>query len=130
MHFLIVDDHDSVRRGLRDLLHEKFEHASITEAQSGEEALLKLGDQEWNLIFLDLSLPGRNGLDILRDIKKFNPNLPVAIVSSHCERLYASRSLELGASGYISKERALREVLPATECILQGGQYFPEETVK
>ena len=120
---LLVDDHAVVRRGLRELLNEEFPEAEFGEAASGPEALAEIGRRPWNLVLLDLSIPGRDGLDVLKDALTLQPRIRVMIVSVHGEDQYAVRALRAGAVGYVTKETAPEDLTAAVRKVLEGGKY-------
>jgi two-component system, NarL family, invasion response regulator UvrY len=120
---LLVDDHAVVRRGLRELLSEEFSEAEFGEAASGPEALAEISRRPWNLVLLDLSIPGRDGLDVLKEALALQPQLRVMIVSVHGEDQYAVRALRAGAVGYVTKETAPQDLTAAVRRVLEGGKY-------
>ena len=125
LNILIVDDHAIVRRGLREIILETVSrNIGFDEAASGREALLKITDNNYDLVLLDISMPGRNGLDTLKGIKAEKPNLPVLVLSMYPEDQFAMRSYKAGASGYITKESAPEELQVAVGKILQGRKYL------
>jgi DNA-binding NarL/FixJ family response regulator len=124
MHILIADDHGVVRRGLKGILADAFPSTEFTEACTGDEVLSHLGKTKIALLVLDISMPGRSGVDVLRDVKHAYPRLPVIILSGHPEEQYAVRCLRAGASAYIHKESAPEELAIATRKILSGGRYI------
>jgi two-component system, NarL family, invasion response regulator UvrY len=124
MHILIADDHGVVRRGLKGILADAFPSTEFTEACTGDEVLSHLGKTKIALLVLDISMPGRSGVDVLRDVKHAYPRLPVIILSGHPEEQYAVRCLRAGASAYIHKESAPEELAIATKKILSGGRYI------
>lgn len=117
---LVVDDHAIVRSGIRRLLADKPE-LQIFEATQGEEALDLIRNTAFQLVILDLNLPGLGGLELLRRLRKADPRLPVLIFSLHAEPIYATRAMEAGARGFISKNAAPEEFLAAIETVLAGG---------
>lgn len=119
----IADDHAIVRKGLKQILSETSDMSVTAEASSGEEALKKIANNKFDIVLLDISLPGRNGLDILRQIKKEKPKLPVVILSVYTEEQYAVSAIEAGASGYLTKESAPEELISALRKISCGGKY-------
>lgn len=119
----IADDHAIVRKGLKQILSETSDMSVTAEASSGEEALKKIANNKFDIVLLDISLPGRNGLDILRQIKKEKPKLPVVILSVYTEEQYAVSAIEAGASGYLTKESAPEELISALRKIYCGGKY-------
>jgi DNA-binding NarL/FixJ family response regulator len=124
MHILIADDHGVVRRGLKGILEDALPGADFFEATSGDEVLSYLGKAAVALLVLDISMPGRSGVDVLRDVKHAYPRLPVIILSGHPEEQYAVRCLRAGAAAYIHKESAPEELAIATRKILDGGRYI------
>jgi DNA-binding NarL/FixJ family response regulator len=123
MHILIADDHAVVRRGLREILADALPGAEFFEAGNGDEVLSHLGNTQTGLLVLDISMPGRSGMDVLRDVKHTYPRLPVIILSCQPEEQYAVRCLRAGAAAYINKESAPEELAMATKKILSGGRY-------
>jgi DNA-binding NarL/FixJ family response regulator len=124
MHILIADDHSVVRRGLREILAEALPGTDFSEASSGDEVLRLLEKTKTVLLVLDISMPGRSGMDVLRDVKHAYPRLPVIILSVHPEDQYAVRCLRAGAAAYINKESAPEVLAVATKKILSGGRYI------
>ena len=122
-HILIVDDHAVVRAGLRQFLLEDPQVTKVDEADSGQQAMEALRRARYDLLILDINMPGRNGLDILRNVTSAHPDTKVLIVSGYPERQYAVNVLKSGASGYISKESAPEELLKATHTVLGGRRY-------
>lgn len=121
---LIADDHAILRKGLRRILTEINEGYDIDEASNGYEVIEKIRERDYDLILLDISMPGLNGLDALKQIKAENPKLPVLILTMHPEEQYALRSLKAGASGYLTKESVPDELMNAIRKILRGGKYL------
>jgi two-component system, NarL family, invasion response regulator UvrY len=120
---LIADDHAVVRRGLRQILAEAFKRAVFGEATNAQSALEAVWSEPWNVVILDLTMPGRSGLDILKEIKRARPKLPVLILSMHPEDQFAVRLLKAGASGYMTKESAPDELVGAVNKVMAGGRY-------
>ncbi len=112
-----------LRRGLRDILTQELEGLVCGEAKNAEEVLEQTKNHTWDLVILDLTMPGRSGLDILRDLKREQPGLPVLVLSMHSEQQYGRRVLRAGASGYLSKESAPEELVRAVRKVLAGGRY-------
>jgi two-component system, NarL family, invasion response regulator UvrY len=123
MHILIADDHAVVRRGLREILSDALPSADFYEAGNGDEVLSQLEKSSISMLVLDINMPGRSGLDVLRDVKHTYPRLPVIILSYHPEDQYAVRCLRAGAAAYINKDSAPEELATAIEKILSGGRY-------
>ena len=120
---LIVDDHAILRRGLRALLSDAFAGAKCGEASNAEEALEQLGKEEWDVALLDINLPGKSGLELLKELKAAWPRLPVLVLSVYPEDQFAVRVRKAGAEGYMTKESAPEELVKAIRKILAGGQY-------
>jgi two-component system invasion response regulator UvrY len=120
---LLVDDHAVVRRGVRDILTESLGKVVFGEAGKPSEALEKLQAEDWDIVVLDISLPGRGGLDALREIKRLRPTLPVLVLSMHAEDHYALRALRAGAAGYVNKESAAEDLSGAVRKVLAGGTH-------
>ncbi len=120
---LIVDDHPIVRRGIRDILSESLDIGATDEASHGQEALRMIHDSNYDLVLLDIAMPGRNGLEVLKDIKREKPGLPVLVLSVYPEEQYAIRALRAGASGYLTKESAPDELIRAIWKACRGGKY-------
>ena len=121
---IIVDDHPIVRQGLKQILSEEPDMTVFGEAQNSQEVLDLIRKQDWDAVVLDITMPGRGGLDILREIKHERPKLPVLMLSVHPEDQYAVRALKAGASGYLNKESAPEELVRAIRKILRGGKYI------
>jgi two-component system invasion response regulator UvrY len=120
---LIADDHAILRRGLQEILMSEFKDAVCGEAKDAQEALALVQSDDWDLLILDVSMPGRSGLDILKDIKALRPKLVVLVLSMHPEDQYGRRVLRAGASGYLNKESAPEELIKAIRKVLAGGYY-------
>jgi len=120
---LIADDHAVVRAGLRQFLEADPAIRDIGEAASGHEALEKLRMGTWHLLLLDINMPDRSGLDILRQVRSTHPDTRVLILSGFPERQYAVNVLRAGASGFLSKESAPDELLKAVKTVLSGHRY-------
>ncbi|MBL0133991.1 MAG: response regulator transcription factor [Chitinophagaceae bacterium] len=124
MKVLIADDHAIVRKGLKQIIHEEYPQALIEEASNAEELIHKTMLDTWDVIITDLSMPGRSGLDALRQIRESFPKLPVLVLSMHPEDQYAIRVLNAGASGYINKDSAQEELIVAMNKVLNGKKYI------
>jgi len=120
---LIADDHAIVRKGLIKILMESDAWTSVDEAGSGQEALDRVLKGSYDLVLLDISMPGRGGLDVLKEIKERLPFLPVLMLSMHPEKEYALRSMRAGASGYLTKDNVPEELVRAIRKVLSGGRY-------
>ena len=119
---LIADDHPILRNGLKEILVRQL-GAVCGEAMDAQEVLAQVQNRNWNLVILDIAMPGRSGLDILRDLKVVRPNLPVLILSAHPEDQYGKRMLRAGAAGYLEKHNAPEELIKAVRKVLAGGRY-------
>lgn len=123
---LVVDDHAIVRSGVRRLLAD-LRDLELQEASSGEEALEQVRDSAFDLVILDLNLPGLGGLELLRRLLKSSPNLSVLVFSLHTEAIYANRAMEAGARGFVSKSAAPEEFLAAVQTVLAGGSVIERD---
>lgn len=124
MKILIVDDHMIVRQGLMQILVDEFETAVFGEAGNANDALQRVHEDTWGMVLLDLSLPGRSGLDIIGELRTIQPDLRVLVLSMHPETEYAVRALKAGASGYLTKQSAGEELVEAIRHIFDGGRYI------
>jgi two-component system invasion response regulator UvrY len=120
---LIVDDHAILRRGLKEILAREFEGAIFDEAGDAQQVLAQAQKHAWDLVILDITMPGRSGFDLLRDLQHLRPELPVLVLSMHPENQYAKRTLKAGAAGYMNKETAPKELVKAVRKVLAGGRY-------
>ena len=120
---LLADDHAIVRGGLKEILIRRLEGAECGEAENAEQVLTQVREHRWDLLILDITMPGRSGLDILADVKLLRPELPVLVLSMLPEDQFAKRVLKAGASGYLKKESAPEELIQAIRKVLSGGRY-------
>src|SRR5258707_1503125 len=120
---LIIDDHEIVRDGLKNILNEQAEDYAFGEASTPPEALALAIEQDWDVVVLDLSLGGRSGLEVLKELKQIRPRLPVLILSMHSEEQYARRAFKAGAAGYITKDSPRAELVKAVNKVMSGGRY-------
>lgn len=120
---LIADDHAIVRRGLKQIFAEQADLQVAGEAENAAQVLELVRRQPWDIVVLDLSMPGNSGLDVLKEIKNIRPEMPVLILSVHPEDQYALRALRAGAAGYMTKETAPEELVKAVRKIHAGGRY-------
>ena len=130
---LICDDHPVVRRGLKEILESDHSAKCVEEASTAQEALDAVRDriqgaqeQYRDLVLLDISLPGKSGLEALKELKRARPRLPILVVSMHSEEQYAVRALKAGAAGYLSKKMAPEELVNAVNSVLRGRRYVTE----
>ena len=121
---LIADDHEVVRQGVRQILTEAFEKVAFGEAVNAEDLLSRVRKQRWDLVLVDISMPGRSGLEALVELKKERPKLPVLVLSMFSEREYAFRALRAGAAAYLTKQGLGHELVEAVKKVLGGGQYI------
>lgn len=121
---LIVDDHPIYRGGLKQFLCKSFDQVVIDEASNGSKALNKIRKSDYDVVLLDIDMPGRSGLEIIKDVKKEKPKLPVLMLSAYPEDQYAIRSLKSGASGYLTKKSVPAELIKAIKKVRQGGKYL------
>ncbi len=121
---LIADDHDIVRQGMKRVFSRTSDIEVTGEARTGQEALEKIWAENFDVVILDISLPGRNGLEILRQIKSHQPKLPVLVLSMYPEEQYAVRVLRGGAAAYLTKESDKAELIEAIRWIAQGKKYI------
>lgn len=124
MRILIADDHAILRKGLKEILLEEYPSAYIEEVGDADTLFKKSLNSEWDVIITDISMPGRSGLEALREIKQYLPKIPVLVLSIYPEDQYATRVLKAGASGYINKDTAPTELVKAVHRVLQGRKYI------
>ncbi len=120
---LIADDHAILRRGLQEILARELADSVFGEAKDAQEVIERTKGDDWDLVILDITMPGRSGLDVLRDLKALRPKLPVLILSMHSEAQYGKRVLRAGAAGFMNKESAPEELIKAVQKVLAGGRY-------
>ena len=125
MRVLIADDHAVFRHGLKDILVRHFPDARFGEAETAQAALKLAWKRSWDIMVLDVRMPGRSGLEILNEVKHARPKLPVLILSAYPEDQYALRVLQAGAAGYLTKITATAELIQAVEKVLAGQAYIP-----
>lgn len=123
LRILIADDHPLVRQGLKQTIRDDFGDATVREVSTGSEVLDAVQKDQWDVIILDLNLPDRNGLEVLKTIKEVRPDLPVVVLSMYPEEQYGVRVLKAGAAGYVTKESAPDELGKALKKALHGGRY-------
>ncbi len=127
---LIADDHVILREGLKQILSACSDIVVGGEAGNGIEALKILKDGVWNVLILDMSMPGRSGIELIRQIRAEHPKLPILILSMHKEDQYAVRTLKAGASGYLSKDSASNQLIAAIRKVKDGGIYINPEVAE
>ncbi len=124
---LVVDDHTLIRKGLKQLLDDTDDIRVTGEAESGMQAVKMARERRYDLVLLDITLPDKYGIDILRQLKLQSPALPVLILSMHPEDQYAMRSIKAGASGYMSKQSASAQLVTAIRQVASGKKYISSE---
>ena len=130
INILLVDDHIIVREGLRRIIEDKNGIKILEEASTGEEALGLIIKKNFDLVLLDISLPGKNGLQTLKEIKKLKNPPPVLMLSMHAEEQYAMRAIKAGASGYLTKDSAPGKLVSAIKKISNGKKYISQEVAE
>jgi DNA-binding NarL/FixJ family response regulator len=121
---LIADDHPIVRQGLKQILAEESDMGEFGEAKNSQEVMDLIKKKDWDIVILDITMPGRGGLEILKEIRSERPKLPVLILSIHPADQYAVRALKAGAAGYMTKESAPDDLIKAIRKVLKGGKYI------
>lgn len=124
---LIGDDHAIVRQGLKQILSDEKKQFICGEAENGQVVLDKVLKELWDVVILDISMPGISGLEILKEIKKNRPKLPVLVLTMHSEDQFALRSIKAGASGYLKKDSAPEELVRAIRKVVDGGKYVNQQ---
>ena len=124
LRILLADDHAVVRHGVKQILDEAFAQVTFGEAQNAQELLELVRKERWNIVVLDLAMPGGHGLEVLKQIKHDHPKLPVLVLSMFPEDQYAVRTIRAGAAGYLNKESAPEELVQAIHKVLHGGEYI------
>jgi len=127
MRILIADDHVVVRKGLKMILAEAYPHALIEEVSDTADLLTQASRFEWNIIISDISMPGRSGAEVIKELKRIAPQSPILILSTHPPEQYAIRTIKSGASGYLTKESAPEELVKAIEYLRAGKRYITHE---
>ncbi len=130
LRILIADDHPVVRQGIMRIIEDTPDMRVTGEAENGIEAVRKIKEKEFDLVILDISMPGRDGLESIREMKKLRPKLPILILTMHPEKYYGLRMLQAGASGYLTKQNAPFELVEAIRKVTQGGMYISNALAK
>lgn len=113
-----------VRQGLKLILADHFKKAVFGEARNAQEALARIAREKWDVAVLDITMPGRSGLEVLKEMKRLRPKMPVLVLSMHPEDQFAVRMLKTGAAGYLTKESAAEELVGAIKKVVAGGRYI------
>ncbi len=121
---IVADDHPVLRAGIVSVLNASGDLRVVAEASNGGEVLKAIRDHAFDVLMLDVSMPGKSGLDLVRQIRKDHPRLPILIVSSHPEDQYGVRAIKAGASGYVTKQTAPEELVSAVRTIANGRRYI------
>ena len=124
LRFIMADDHPVVLKGLKEILSEGFDDVIIDGTTTGYELLRNVQNNQYDLVLLDISLPDINGLEVLKEIRKARPKLPVLMISMYLEEQYALRAMKAGAQGYVTKRSASDELVLAVRKILSGKRYI------
>ena len=127
MRALVVDDHEFTREGIIRILTDNFNIAKLARAGSYEDAMEQIRNNKWDIILLDINLPGKNGLEILRSIREIESKVPVLVLSMVPVSQYARRVLQAGASGYLTKSEPAEELVKAVRTVTRGLKYFSPE---
>lgn len=122
---LLVDDHPVIRQGIRRILTRAFENLFVGEADTGEQAVRRFETDEWDLVLLDISLPGASGLDVIGDLRRLRPSARIIVISVHPPQHFARRALAVGALGYLEKSAPPEEMVKAVTQVLAGRPYAP-----
>ena len=130
MRVLVADDHPIFRAGLKETLLKDSDVNFVGEADNGHEALDLARKQRWDVVVLDISMPGKGGLEVLQELRRERPKLPVLILSAHPEDQLALRFLKAGAAGYLTKDKAPAVLLNALRKVVQGGKYISESVAE
>jgi len=126
MRILIVDDHPIFRAGLKETLAKESDVEFVGEADNGHKALQLARKQGWDVVVLDITMPGKGGLEVLQELRRERPKLPVLVLSAHPEEQLALRLLKAGAAGYLTKDKAPQVLIAAVRKVLRGGRYISE----
>jgi DNA-binding NarL/FixJ family response regulator len=123
---VVADDHTIVREGLKQVLSAASDFSIVGEAQSGHEVLLRVRDLEFDVLLLDMSMPGKSGIELIKQVRGEKPKLRILVLSMHQERQYAVRAIKAGASGYLTKESAAVQLVAAIRKVAAGGAFITE----
>ncbi|MFP4531587.1 MAG: response regulator [Desulfobacterales bacterium] len=124
---LIADDHFIVREGLKKIIREAGDMSITGEAETGHAVMDRIAKNQYDVLILDISMPGRRGLDLLKSVKQKQPDLPVLILTIYSENQYAVRALKAGAAGYLTKDKLSEEIIAAVRKVAAGGKYVSAE---
>ena len=127
---LIIDDHEIFRQGLKKIINENYKNVLFVEAGTAEEATKLYNKENWDIVITDINLPGRSGIDIVKELKQNRPEIPILVLSMYPEDQFAIRVIKAGASGYLSKNSALTELISAMQNLLDGKEYITESVAE
>lgn len=127
-HVLIADDHEVTRRGIREILVEAYPEVEVTDVASGHAVLEKLGDQKWDLLILDIWMPGPTILELLREIRLIEAHTPILVLTAATEAEYSIQTMKAGANGVVQKHRAADDICTAIRMVSTGGAYLHPES--
>ncbi|MCZ6899580.1 MAG: response regulator transcription factor, partial [Bacteroidetes bacterium] len=127
---LIIDDHEIFRQGLKKIITENFQDVLFAEAGTAEEAFKLYTKENWDIVITDINLPGRSGIDIVKDLNQNHPEIPILVLSMYPEEQFAIRVIKAGASGYLSKNSALSELISAMQNLMEGKEYITESVAE
>ena len=126
MRILVADDHALVRRGIREIINEHLSYASIQEACTGEETLIRFRSESFDFVILDINLPDKNGIEVLKNLKKIRPETPIIVLSVYPDDQYGIRALKAGATSYLTKGCSPEELVMAMKKAFDGGRYISQ----
>lgn len=127
---LIIDDHEIFRQGLKKIINENYKNFLFVEASNAEEASKLYNKENWDIVITDINLPGRSGIDIIKELNQYDPKIPILVLSMYSEDQFAVRVIKAGASGYLSKNSALTELISAMQNLLDGKKYITESVAE
>ena len=127
---VVADDHTIVREGLKQVLSAASELAVVGEAQNGHEVLQRVRELEFEVLLLDMSMPGKSGIELIKQVREEKPKLRILVLSMHQERQYAVRAIKAGAAGYLTKESASAQLVSAIRKVAGGGAYITGEVAE
>jgi len=127
---LIIDDHEIFRQGLKKIINENYKNVLFVEAGNAEEASELYNKENWDIVITDINLPGRSGIEIVKELNQYDPKIPILVLSMYSEDQFAIRVIKAGASGYLSKSSALTELNSAMRNLLDGKKYITESVAE
>jgi len=127
---VIADDHTIVREGLRQLLQASVDFDIVSEARDGHEVMQRVRELDFDVLLLDMSMPGKSGMELIKQVKSERPRLRILVLSMHQEHQYAVRAIKAGASGYLTKESASSQLAAAIRKVASGGAFISAEVAE